>query len=215
MIIFQWSANKYCLKLLNLSKIRSNISFFRKQNKNVYLQRIFCWNGVYEINNLDSFCKSSFFEVTRNRFEILLYPAISSSRLFHRFALFPIRLSRSSLVDQLPFEFSSTGKMSSAICKPFKCGGEKDCVKKDVRSLLDFHESSNRRIWPDNSTNRFYEKIAEGGGAAPNRKPRPRLPTRSNNLLESSSATCFYPKSRVFFQIRLSMNKLSARGGET
>lgn len=103
LIIFQWSANKYCLKLLNLSKIQSNISFFRKQNKNVYLQRIFCWNGVYEINNLDSFCKSSFFEVTRNRLEILLYPAISSSGLFHRFALFSIRLSRSSLVEQRIF----------------------------------------------------------------------------------------------------------------
>lgn len=79
----------------------------------------------------------------------------------------------------------------------------------DLRSLLDFRESWNRRIWPDNSTNRFYEKIA--GGAAPNRKPRARLPTRSNNLLESSFATCFYPKSRVFFKIRLSMNKLSRR----
>lgn len=79
----------------------------------------------------------------------------------------------------------------------------------DLRSLLDFRESWNRRIWPDNSTNRFYEKIA--GGAAPNRKPRARLPTRSNNLLESSFATYFYPKSRVFFKIRLSMNKLSRR----
>lgn len=79
----------------------------------------------------------------------------------------------------------------------------------DLRSLLDFRESWNRRIWPDNSTNRFYEKIA--GRAAPNRKPRARLPTRSNNLLESSFATCFYPKSRVFFKIRLSMNKLSRR----
>lgn len=37
----------------------------------------------------------------------------------------------------------------------------------DLRSLLDFRESWNRRIWPDNSTNRFYEKIAGGGRAKP------------------------------------------------
>lgn len=64
---------------------------------------------------LNSFCKSSFFEVTRNRLEILLYPAISSSWLFHPFALLPIRLSRSSLVEQLPFEFSSTSPTGSVV----------------------------------------------------------------------------------------------------
>lgn len=84
---------------------------------------------------------------------------------------------------------------------------------KDVRStlLVGFPRELESTVWPDNSTNRFYERIA---GTAPNRKPRARLPTRSNNLLESSSATCFYPKSRVFFKIRLSMNKLSGRRGK-
>lgn len=62
-----------------IPKIQSPSGFWDLffSRKNIFTKEFYSV-AIYEINT-DSFCKSSFFEVTRNRLEILLYPAISSS----------------------------------------------------------------------------------------------------------------------------------------